>query len=171
MVMVVVLVLGQTTYPPKILILSKIGMVRGSIHLSIIIQNPSWIYWSKYYSVGASYGSSFVVCDRNGKYGVVPRNTHLSSPKVDCCIDGGDFYHPVVVIINPQSIQTKIGSILRYIVKWVIDLVLLVTTEVVLVLWPPTSPLREFILEEKETMGGLFRLSVITYLPHDITME
>ena len=47
--------------------------------------------WIMYCIVGASGGYLFGVADGYGKDDVVSRPTHLYSPKVDFCIDGGNF--------------------------------------------------------------------------------
>ena len=51
--------------------------------------------FSRGYSDNATGNSSFGVIAVDGKGGLGPRTTHLSSQKVDCWINGGDFlsYH------------------------------------------------------------------------------
>ena len=46
---------------------------------------------SKDYLVGSSDSYLLGVRYIGGKGGVGPKTIHHSSPKVDCCIDGGDF--------------------------------------------------------------------------------
>ena len=48
-------------------------------------------YFSRDYSVGAFICSSFSTGDSYGKGDVCSSTTHISSQKVDCWIDGGDF--------------------------------------------------------------------------------
>ena len=48
-------------------------------------------YLSRDYLAGDFYSSQFGVGDRDGKVGVVPRTTHISSQKVGFWIDGGNF--------------------------------------------------------------------------------
>ena len=52
-------------------------------------------YWIRDYPIGDYYGSSFIVAAGGGRSGIGPRNTHLSSQKVDCWFDGSYFvsYH------------------------------------------------------------------------------
>ena len=71
----------------------------------------------------------------------------------------------MVVIIHPWVIQTETGPIINYIWKVMINLVLLVMVDVVLVLWPPTSPPRKLVLVETGMMRSLSNLSTILQNP------
>ena len=86
------------------------------------------------YKCSAFDGSSFVLGDGDGKYGMVPRTTHIYFQKVDCWLDGGDFlsylsrYYPSIFHSN------KDRYLLHNIEGGRINSVLLIMMEVVLVL-------------------------------------
>ena len=77
-------------------------------------------------------------------------------------IDGGDFFHLVVGIIQSLFIQRNTDHLIHYLRGGKILLVFMVMVEVVLVLVPPTSPPRKSILAETGIVWGLGRLRVIS---------
>ena len=70
-------------------------------------------------------------------------------------------YHLRVVIIHPWVIQIKTGPIIFHIRGGRIILAMLVMIEVLLILWPPTSPSRKFILADIGTTMCLGHLIFI----------
>ena len=87
----VLLVLGQPTSPPKNLILAETGIIGGYFISDSFYRIPMTSSFSKYYSVDALGGSIFGVVGSDDKGCVFPRNTHITSQKVYCWIDGGNF--------------------------------------------------------------------------------
>ena len=85
----VVLVLIQTTSPPQMLILEQTSMMRGSSRISVIAQHSPWHYlWVGIVQLVLLVG--FFVATGDGRVCVGPKTTHITSQKVDFCIDGGD---------------------------------------------------------------------------------
>ena len=79
--------------------------------------NEPYIFlsWIMYCSVGDAGGSSFSIASGDGKYGMGHRITHLSSQKVDCWIDGGNFvssmrrdYH--MITLSGKYIFVRFGG-------------------------------------------------------------
>ena len=86
-----VLVLGQPTYTPKMMVLKDNGVVWGLVISEYAHITPHGvIIWSGY-SDNAYGDSSFGVGDGDNQGVVSPRRTHLTSQKVGFCIDGNDF--------------------------------------------------------------------------------
>ena len=68
----------------------------------------------RYYLYNNTDNYSFVVTCVDGKLGVGPRTTHLSSHKYYCCLGCGGFYRLEVGIIYTRLPPTKTGTLIRY---------------------------------------------------------
>ena len=89
----VVLILVPPTSPLRKFILAETVMMWVFRPYQIRnTESPMVSSFIKGYSFGADGGSSFVVATSDGKSGMGPRTTHLSSQKVNYWIDGGFFF-------------------------------------------------------------------------------
>ena len=65
--------------------------------------------WSRDYSVFTSVGSSFGISYGYGKGGVGPSTTHISSYKVDCCLNGSAFVSYLSIDYSSMIHSKKYG--------------------------------------------------------------
>ena len=89
------MVLGSHASTPRKFLLEETERI--FFHITYKIHEneyPMVLSSSKYYLVGVLGGYYFGVYYGYGKCDVVTRTTHLTSHKVDFCIDGGDFVSP-----------------------------------------------------------------------------
>ena len=77
---------------------------------------PMELFSSIYYPVGNYYGYSFGFAAGDGKYGMGPRTTHISSHKYYCWIDGGgsvsskSIYYSEMVHFNKYKLYNPLSQ-------------------------------------------------------------
>ena len=97
---------------------------------------------------------------------MVPSITNLTSQKVDCWTNGGNFCDIIIGNIHPLVVHTNKCHILHCIFGGRIIVLLLVMAEVILVLEQLTSTPKSIILAETGMMGLFKNTGVSTQHPH-----